>query len=293
MPPKTVHPLKKVQNEILNVLKSHESIIFSPTDLRQIFDNYREEWDLPKSVTLPRFLAFLVNELNLKWERCLFHRTYTRYTMGEVPLYALLLSLVPDSYFSHFTALDLYGLTESAPDRVYLNYPQKRKGSRDTSLDQNRIDQAFRRAVRVSKNSALFRGNQVLLLNSMGNDHLGIIEMDGPEETRIRVTDVERTLIDIVVRPIYCGGIANVLAAYRKAAGRVSIRKLAEHLQALDFTYPYHQSIGFCLERANYKDSEIAILLDLPTKHDFYLDYQMKEPDYSKNWRLYFPRGLE
>jgi len=28
----------------------------------------------------------------------------------------------------------------------------------------------------------------------------------------------------------------------------------------LDFAYPYHQSIGFCLERSGYKDSEIALL---------------------------------
>ncbi len=207
--------------------------------------------------------------------------------------YSFILSLIPDSYLSHFTALDLHGLTESAPDRVYLNYPQKRKGSRDTSLDQNRIDQAFRRAVRVSKNSALFRGSQVLLLNSMGLDNLGIVEMERPEGTRIRVTDLERTLIDIVVRPIYSGGISNVLAAHRKAASKLSIRKVVGHLEELDFTYPYHQSIGFCLERSGHTDSEIASLRDLPMKHDFYLDYQMKEPEYSKSWRLYFPRGLE
>jgi hypothetical protein len=183
-------------------------------------------------------------------------------------------------------------MTSKRPDQIYLNYPQERKTAGDSALDQNRIDLAFRGPVRVSKNSAAFRRNQILLLNSMGHKDLGIIEMAGPENTKIRITDVERTLIDIVVRPVYSGGLTNVLAAYRKARGKASISRLAKMLKALNFSYPYHQSIGFCLERSEYKDAEIAFLRQFPIRFDFYLDYQMAETDYSNDWRLHFPKSL-
>ena len=38
----------------------------------------------------------------------------------------------------------------------------------------------------------------------------------------VRVTDLERTLIDIAVRPEYAGGVYEVLNVYRLAKGKVS-----------------------------------------------------------------------
>jgi predicted transcriptional regulator of viral defense system len=69
----------------------------------------------------------------------------------------------------------------------------------------------------------------------MGQGDLGIINLEEPEGAQVRVTDMERTLVDIVIRPVYSGGVSNVLAAYRKARGKVSIGRLTEMLKALDF----------------------------------------------------------
>lgn len=289
-----VSRLQKAKSEITDFLQFQDVRVLSRSDLRQILDFHGKEWGLPASVTLPKFSAFLIEEVGLRMETCSFSsRIYTRFTVGEVPLYVFLLALIPNSYLSHYTALFLHQLTGRTPDRIYLNFPQERKFRKNSALDQTLIDRAFQRSVRISKNSALFRGQHVLLLNSMGHGDLGIINLGEPEGAQVRVTDMERTLVDIVVRPVYSGGVSNVLAAYRKARGKVSIGKLAETLKALDFAYPFHQSIGFCLERSGYKDSEIALVRNFPIEYDFYLDYQMAETDYSRDWRLYFPKGLE
>ena len=286
--------LEKAKSEVTHFFQSQDSKVFSPSQVLKILDFNRESWGLGKSVTFSKFSNFLIEEVGFLLETCAFpSRTYSRYVLGYIPLYEFLLSLIPDSYFSHFTALALYNLTEQNPDRIYLNVPQERKFKKSLSLDQSLIDRAFHQSVRVSQNATSFRENQVVLLNSMGPKDLGISVAKGPEGTHLRVSDMERTLIDIAVRPVYSGGVSNVLSAYKKATGNVSIRKLVEILKALDFAYPYHQSIGFYLERSGYENSDIALLHEFSIKHDFYLDYQMAQTNYSKGWRLYYPEDLE
>ena len=46
---------------------------------------------------------------------------------------------------------------------------------------------------------------------------LGVIEIQGSEDETLKVTGIERTLIDIAVRPVYAGGVFEVLKAYKLA----------------------------------------------------------------------------
>jgi predicted transcriptional regulator of viral defense system len=127
----------------------------------------------------------------------------------------------------------------------------------------------------------------------MPTGQLGVIDTPGPDGRNIRVTDVERTLIDIAVRPFYSGGVFEVLKAYRLAKDKVSVNKLASFLKKMDYVYPYHQAIGFYLERSGaYKDSQINLLRKFEIRFDFYLTYQMNEMSYSKDWRLYYPKDF-
>jgi predicted transcriptional regulator of viral defense system len=113
---------------------------------------------------------------------------------------------------------------------------------------------------------------------------LGVTGQRPPEETYIiRVTNLERTLIDIAVRPFYSGGVHKVLEAYKRAAERVSVEQMATMLQTLDYTYPYHQAIGFYLERSGYyDDASIKLFHEFPKEFDFYLANGMKSTAYSK-----------
>ena len=73
-------------------------------------------------------------------------------------------------------------------------------------------------------------------------------------------TDLERTLIDIVVRPAYAGGLLNVMEVYKKVAHTVDIAHLTDLLRTLNYLYPYAQSIGFLLERAGRSANELKKL---------------------------------
>jgi hypothetical protein len=109
----------------------------------------------------------------------------------------------------------------------------------------------------------------------------------------LEATNLERTLIDITVRPAYAGGVGELLKAYRTARNRVSIDRLLGILDELTYVYPYHQAIGFLMQSAGYEPSDYAKLAAREREYDFYLAHGMEDPLYSKEWRLYYPRELK
>jgi len=46
------------------------------------------------------------------------------------------------------------------------------------------------------------------------------------------------------------------------------------------------------MQRAGFGNSALNLLKKLGLRYDFYLDYGMKEKDYSKEWRIYFPKNI-
>jgi hypothetical protein len=285
---------KIAKNDIVAFFDAQLRRIFHYSDISHFLREQRAFWRLTDSVTVQDFLEFLTEKSRLNEVRVNFpHRPVTRFIWGDVPLFELVLSFQSDSYLSHYTAVYLHDLTEQIPRTIYLNFEQRPKSYQMRGLQQASIDTAFKRPMRTSKNIAPFRDFRICLLNSMGIGNLGVIESHGHEGENIRLTNVEKTLIDITVRPGYAGGVFEVLEAYRNAKGKFSVNKLTALLKQLNYVYPYHQAIGFYLQRAEvYDESTIKLLRKFDMDYDFYLAHGMAETDYSREWRLFFPKGF-
>ena len=134
------------------------------------------------------------------------------------------------------------------------------------------------------------------MLNGADTGHLGVVTElmtdESGTEVQARLTNLERTLIDITVRPVYAGGVFEVAKAYELAKERVSINKLVAMLHKLSFVYPYHQAVGYYLQRADYKPSQIELVRRLPREQDFYLTHEMNDTRYDSDWRLHIPSGF-
>jgi len=60
----------------------------------------------------------------------------------------------------------------------------------------------------------------------------------------------------------------------------------------LGFTYPYHQSIGFYLNRAGYSEQDQLLAKTKGLQFDFYLCHGLKDPVLDQDWKIFFPQTL-
>jgi hypothetical protein len=269
--------------------------VYSQQQLARLLAEHRSNWRLAERTTATAFISFLEAQGKLKaatFNAHSYNRQTVRYSWGDASMYELAQSLQPRGYLSHSTAVALHSLTDLIPKTLYLNVEQSPKPAPSGPLTQKGIDQAFSRRQRQSNMIYEQEGWSVIIINGKHTGGLGVEELRGPSEEQLRVTNLERTLIDITVRPTYGGGIFQILEAYRTAKERVSTNRLLATLKKLEYVYPYHQAIGFLMERAGYGEKRFGLLRQLGLKHDFYLTHGMKEPEYSKTWRLFFPKGF-
>jgi hypothetical protein len=218
-------------------------------------------------------------------------RQDVRYCFGKVDLLELVQSLSGEGYFTHFTAIHINNLTEQAPKTIYFNVEQRMTGGTG-QLTQESLNRAFKAQPRLSSNVIEYKGTRIVKVNGRNTSQLGVVEKRLADAGHVRVTDFERTLIDATVRPAYSGGIAVVAKAFELAKETISVNKLTAYLRKLRYVYPYHQAIGFYMERAGYDEPLLRLLNQFPIEYDFYLEHAMKSPVLNKRWRLYVPKGF-
>lgn len=221
------------------------------------------------------------------------YRIFERLTRKEATPIHVALSLRPESYISHASAAQHHGLLPVDAGRLYVNKEQSPKPESSGTLSQEAIDRAFSNAPRISNYVYGFKKTEIVLLNGKNTANHGVANLNGKLGSDIPVTSLDRTLVDIAVRPAYSGGIEQVLSAFQAAAGRVSVPNIVTALKSLRYIYPYHQAIGFYLERAGLSPSATAPLKKLRIDFNFYLANQMPEPILDPSWRVFYPKALD
>jgi predicted transcriptional regulator of viral defense system len=286
--------------DIVQYFDQLPSKVLHHADLARILQQQRAFWRLTLRTTTRMFIDFLISSGKLSVFEFPFPKPYKKkrvYAWGPVPFYEVVLGISPKCYFSHYSAVGIHGLTEQMPKTIYINEEQRLESWLSGTLTQAGIDAAFRRPVRTTKRIANTNDYRVVFLNGRNTANLGVVkeEFNGAASKqfgRIRVTNIERTLIDITVRPVYSGGVSEVLKAFTLARERVSVNRLSAMLKKLAVIYPYHQAIGFYLERAGYRPSSVDLFRTTPRQFDFYLDHKLNEQEYVKEWRLFIPKWL-
>jgi hypothetical protein len=301
---RTQRRLTDWQDKLIRVLDTGHLRAFQYSDLTRLVEQRGTALGIPEGLSVSRVAAFLSSrgklreikftpEDNAATTEGRSYPSIKRYIWGDPSPYARGLSLRRNAYLSHASAVFLHGLTAQIPKTIYVNREQTPKPAlAPHSLTQEGINRAFKNNPRTSRYVVTEGDYRYVLLSGKATGRLEVTELPWVEGELLELTKLERTLIDITVRPTYGGGVFQVLEAYRAAKEKVSVRTLVATLKKLDYLYPYHQAIGFYMERAGYGPKQLDPLRKLGFQFDFYLANSIENPTYNQEWRLFYPQGM-
>lgn len=289
--------LQIARPDIVRYFEQRGQPLYSADALRSVFSERRDDWRAQQRATGDQFIEYLLKtrlfrEVDLTSPS---RPPMERFAWGDPSPFEIAIALRRGSYLSHGTAVFHLGLTDQVPNTIYVNQEQSPKPRpAQTSLPaQEAIDTAFARPQRETGSVYEWEGTTFVLLAGMNTENLEVRRIDGLAGEQLPCTGLERTLIDIAVRPSYAGGIFQVLDVYKGARDSLSVRLLVATLRRLDFVYPYGQSIGFLLERCGVPEEKLELIRDdLSFSRDFYVTHAMEDPAYDSTWSVFYPRGL-
>lgn len=176
--------------------------------------------------------------------------------------YEIAMALVQPAAISHWTAMLYHGLTDQVPGVVHVltparSVPVKRPG-RSRGGANLPADGTF------PVNDFRYRFVRVKPERFFGVEEVWI------RESRVTITDPERTLLDGLMAPHHCGDIGEVLHAFALRGDALDIERIVSYALQLDTATA--RRLGWVLERRGTADERIAPLAGTKTTNYYRLD---------------------
>ncbi len=149
--------------------------------------------------------------------------------------FEIAMALVEPAAISHWSALHHHGLTEQIPREVFV------LTTTETAVPRRRGDKPKRLRNGYPVGETVFRFIQVKPKRFFGMERIWI------GEARVVITDSERTLLDGLARPQYCGDFAEVLYAFEIMGRRLNLKRIIEYALKLDASTA--KRLGWILEQ--------------------------------------------
>jgi predicted transcriptional regulator of viral defense system len=281
--------------QINHYFRDNADRCFSRSDLENLFLISNPARNLPANMTFRAFQEMLLTETKLQEFRLRSsdYPAIRRYSWEpKASPVSVANSIMNDNWFySHASAMWIHGLAKTH-NHIFINKEQSQKPPNRNPVSQEAIDRAFQIQQRPSRLVYKYRGTTITVLSGKHTGRIAVELTKTPSGQDVHVASLERTLIDITVRPGYSGDIPAVLRAFRLARGRTQVSKRTTLPDMFDYTYPYHQAIGFYLDRAGYSDADQQLALAKGRQLDFYLGHGLKDPRFDRKWRIFFPAAL-
>lgn len=280
----------KRKPHIDKIVNSAQEQVMSSMEFGRLVSETNEIWGL-KSLSRGEIKRFLLEEYSFIEDQIIGDHSYEIYyrSNSKIDFFDVAAVRSRGSYFSYYSALYINNLTLQIPKQIYLTLERKSLDQNNNILKQENIDRVFSKPPRITSDKRNYKNFDINFINGQYQNLIGITTFRG----QYAVSDIERTLIDIAVRPFYSGGVTQVLEAYINAKNKLDPKKLMDYYAQLNYTYPYHQVIGFYLEKAGYDAKMYNEFLNFDDlEFDFYLTYNILHKEFSKKWRLYYPKGL-
>lgn len=173
---------------------------------------------------------------------------------GVAPVheFEVAMALVSNAAISHWSALHYHGLTEQAPRKVFVLM------TTETSVPRLRNTGTRRTSGGYLVGETLFQFVQVNPERYFGIEKVWI------DEARVAITDPERTLLDGLLMPQYCGDFAEVLHAFEVRGSDLNIKRIVDYALKIDMATS--KRLGWVLECREVNPALLEPLAELPIK---------------------------
>jgi predicted transcriptional regulator of viral defense system len=187
--------------------------------------------------------------------------------------FEIAMALVKPAAISHWSALHHHGLTDQAPRSVFVltttetSVPRARSKSESTATRGYSVAGIAYRFIQVK--SERFFGFEKAWLGA----------------AQITITDPERTLLDGLSMPQYCGDFAEVLHAFEVRASHLDLKRIIAYAQRFDSAVA--KRLGWILDRQGVASANLQPLLAIPVKGFRRLDPTgPRKGPYDRRWMI-------
>jgi predicted transcriptional regulator of viral defense system len=173
---------------------------------------------------------------------------------GVAPVheFEIAMALVNPAAISHWSALHHHGLTEQAPRKIFVLTTSK------TNIPRARGESTAKTHGAYQIGDAAYKFVQVRTKRFFGTQKVWI------GEARVMITDPERTLLDGLTMPQYCGDFAEVLHAFEAHVALLDIDRIIGYALKLDVATA--KRLGWVLETHGMAFTKIKRLAELSIK---------------------------
>jgi len=171
--------------------------------------------------------------------------------IAPVHEFEIAMALVKPAAISHWSALHHHGLTEQAPRKVFV--------LTTTGALIPRVQEKKKKA-----NQGFKIGGAVYQFVQIKRERYFGIEKVWIGEARVNITDPERTLLDSLSMPKYCGDFAEVLHAFEVRKPNLDLDRIISY--GLKFDIATTKRLGWVLENLGVDLSKLEKLAKLPCK---------------------------
>ena len=185
--------------------------------------------------------------------------------------FEIAMALVNPAAISHWSALHHHGLTEQIPRKVFV--------LTTTEVSVPRVRGAKRQDTGYQVGDTIYQFVQIKPERFFGTEKVWI------GEARVTITDPERTLLDGLSRPQYCGDFGEVLHAFEVRGSHLNLERIINYVRKLDAATS--KRLGWVLEKQGIDSDRLESLARLPIKGYRKLDPTgPRKGPYNRRWMI-------